>query len=190
MKVCLFVAAAGLAACAVARPVEVGGLPAWTLADTEVSTNFPFRVDRNECEDLIFSLECAATPSNNVQVSFGRDANTNGVLDVEECGLTVGWDCGSWRLRSFGQDGWRALPVTADSVKTLACTIHVSKSSVKRLRMTENGVALGWSLPTPLPSWFYSPDWNMIRLSVRGIDAPDERFRARVYVAPTLLILR
>ena len=79
MKKCLLVAV-GLAARIGLGAVEVGGLPAWELADTEVSTNVPFAFPPVAARHFLLSLELAGTPSNNVQVAFGRDANTNGTF--------------------------------------------------------------------------------------------------------------
>ena len=98
MKKCLLVAV-GLAAWIGFGAVEVGGLPAWEFADTEVSTNVPFAFPQVNVKHFFLSMELAGTPSNNVQVAFGRDANTNGVLEVEEAGFAIGWDCGEWRVR-------------------------------------------------------------------------------------------
>ena len=97
------------AACAVAAEIcfaaiDIGAMPHWVYADTEVSTNFPLRLARNPAEDLRFSLEFLSCESNNVEVAFGLDANTNGVLDVSERGLSVGWDCGEWFIRSLGEE--------------------------------------------------------------------------------------
>ena len=100
MKKCIVVAV-GLAAWIGFGAVEVGGLPAWEFADTEVSTNVPFAFPQVNVKHFFLSMELAGTPSNNVQVAFGRDANTNGVLEVEEAGFAIGWDCG------FGRD-WYA----------------------------------------------------------------------------------
>ena len=98
MKNCLLVAV-GLAVRIGLGAVEVGGLPAWEFADTEVSTNVPFAFPQANVKHLLLSLELAGTPSNNVQVALGRDANTNGVLEVGETGFEIGWDCGRWRMR-------------------------------------------------------------------------------------------
>ena len=86
------------AACAVVAEmcfaaIDIGAMPHWVYADTEVSTNFPLRLARNPAEDLRFSLEFMSCESNNVEVAFGLDANTNGVLDVSERGLSVGDVC-------------------------------------------------------------------------------------------------
>ena len=62
------------AACAVVAEmcfaaIDIGAMPHWVYADTEVSTNFPLRLARNPAEDLKFSLEFLSCESNNVEVS-------------------------------------------------------------------------------------------------------------------------
>ena len=66
------------------------------FADTEVTTNIPVNVFRSDVRGLNVSVELCATPSNNVQVAFGRDADGDGVLAPEESDLVVGWDCVRW----------------------------------------------------------------------------------------------
>ena len=111
MKNCLLVAV-GLAVRIGLGAVEVEGLPAWEFADTEVSTNVPFAFPQANVKHVLLSLELAGTPSNNVEVAFGRDANTNGVLEIGETGFELGWDCGRWKVREGIRDqgsgnGWR-----------------------------------------------------------------------------------
>ena len=60
--------------CAVAFAAEVGPLPASEYADTEVSTNFTLAVGEGGGRMLVFTLELEATPTNNVEVAIGYDA--------------------------------------------------------------------------------------------------------------------
>ena len=66
-------------------------LPDSSFADTEVSTNFTFAVGGGSNRKLVFSLELQATPSNNVEVAIGCDANGDGRLSLNEAdfGLTI-----------------------------------------------------------------------------------------------------
>ena len=86
------------------RAVVPAALPPAVHADTETVTNVPFAVALDAAGRLSFDLVCRATPSNNVEVAFGTDANGNGVLEPEETDRVVGWDCGSWFTRK-GADG-------------------------------------------------------------------------------------
>ena len=55
---------------------------------------------------------------------------------------------------------------------------------------TENGRPLDWGLPEELPPGLLDENWNMLRLTVRGVDAPNERFRAQVGAIGTVIFVR
>ncbi|MBR4653890.1 MAG: hypothetical protein IKO72_11085 [Kiritimatiellae bacterium] len=74
--------------------------------DTETSTNVPFAVGAEGAGRFTLSLECLATPSNNVEAAFGCDVDHDGVLGLGEIAITIGWDCGAWFMRQ-GCDGIR-----------------------------------------------------------------------------------
>ena len=65
------------------RAVVPAALPPAVHADTETVTNVPFATALDAAGRLSFDLVCRATPSNNVEVAFGTDANGNGVLVPE-----------------------------------------------------------------------------------------------------------
>ena len=52
----------------------------------------------------MFSLELAASPTNNVEIAIGHDADSNGHLALDEAALAVGYDCGEWFVRSAAND--------------------------------------------------------------------------------------
>lgn len=175
------------AACAVVAEmcfaaIDIGAMPHWVYADTEVSTNFPLRLARNPAEDLRFSLEFLSCESNNVEVAFGLDANTNGVLDVSERGLSVGWDCGEWFIRSLGEEPFLCDAATTNEEKRLDFAMHVSGYRAKRFAATENDVPLEWEMEGALPAWMFDPRWNMVRLMARGAEGSCDSFRAAVTI--------
>ena len=75
---------------AVSAGISVGPLPAPDYADTEVSTNFAFSVGEGQNRGIVFAIELQATPSNNVEVAIGVDADKDGRLSVDESELCVG----------------------------------------------------------------------------------------------------
>ena len=164
-----------------------GGLPPWETVDTEVSTNCPFAFAKTNVRHLRIELDCIGTPSNNVQVAFGRDANTNGVLEVGETGFTVGWDCGAWVLRDSGTNEWCAAGVTTNAQKSLAFDLGVVRAKPRRVSATENGEVLAWDVPRRLLGVLYCNEWDTLRLTVRGIDPPEEAIRAQVVVEGFML---
>ena len=48
--------------------------------------------------------EFEATPTNNVEIAIGCDADEDGLLSLDEAALTVGYDCGEWFVRSAAND--------------------------------------------------------------------------------------
>ena len=89
--------------------VTIPGLPQSAFADTEVSTNIAFVVERPAMTRIEFSVALDATPTNNVEVAIGTDANRDGNLAVEEAAYVFGYDCGAWFARSAGLEGLGSL---------------------------------------------------------------------------------
>ena len=89
--------------------VTVSALPQSEYADTEVSTNIAFVVERPAMTRIEFTVALDATPTNNVEVAIGTDANSDGNLAVEEAAYVFGYDCGAWFARSAGLEGLGSL---------------------------------------------------------------------------------
>ena len=189
----LFCAGAALAAWA--RTVVSASLPPAVHADTEVSTNVPFATALDAAGRLSFDLVCRATPSNNVEVAFGTDANGNGVLEPEEIDRIVGWDCGSWFTRK-GADGacrmkngeWKIENGVEPEVRTLSWRVRVGADGTpSRFEATADGTLVFADLPLEST---YSPSWNLLRLTGRGLDASLKAFTVSVTPDGTTFIMR
>ncbi len=102
-----------VAAVAFARMLTVG-LPPVAHADAETVANVPLAASLDAAGRFAFSLTCIATPTNNVEVAFGRDANGNGALDVDEIERVAGWDCGRWFVRGENAEDEHSHSATAD----------------------------------------------------------------------------
>ena len=89
--------------------VTIPVLPQSAFADTEVSTNIVFVVERPAMTRIEFTVALDATPTNNVEVAIGTDANRDGNLAVEEAAYVFGYDCGTWFARSAGLEGLGSL---------------------------------------------------------------------------------
>ena len=168
-----------------------GGLPPWEKADTEVSTNCPFSFASPFVADFRLTMEFDSTPSNNVQIAFGRDSDADGVLSAGETGMVLVWDCGEWIL--FGTN---ALPfavspaVSTNAHKVLRWDLHLRGKRPKRLVLTENDVPLSPDFETDPERWFYDRTWDMFRLTARGIDDPAESFTIDLNEKGALIFLR
>ena len=80
--------------------VTVEPLQQSEFADTEVSTNIAFAVERPAMTRIEFTVALDAMPTNNVEVAIGTDANSDGNLAVEEAAYVFGYDCGAWFCRA------------------------------------------------------------------------------------------
>lgn len=183
-----------IAASAWGRAAVPAALPPAVHADTETVTNVPFAVALDAAGRLSFDLVCRATPSNNVEVAFGRDADGNGRLDVGEEDCTVGWDCGAWFVRE-GADGEPLAAVPEQSptgdVRTLSWRLWVGADGTpSRLDARADGDAVFGALADAPPAWLHSPSWNLLRLTGRGIDAPLGSFSVAVTPDGTTFFVR
>ena len=183
-----------LAASAWGRAAVPAALPPTVHADTEAVTNVPFTAVLDVAGRLSFDLVCHATPSNNVEVAFGRDTDGNGMLDVGEEDCIVGWDCGAWFVRE-GADGepLAAVPErpSDEGVRTLSWRLWVGAGGVpSRLDARADGDAVFGALADAPPAWLHSPSWNLLRLTGRGIDAPLESFSVAVTPDGTMFFVR
>lgn len=192
MRDLLFAAGLGLAVSVSAgRPVGLGPLPAWDHLDTEVSTNAAFAVGGPGGRFMTFDLEFSATPSNNVQVAFGRDADRDGVLSVPETALVVGWDCGEWVVSgSRPQEILRSSALTTNATKCLRWSFDRRRESQRRFTAAENGMPVVFFDGDLPPDWFFDTAWDTVRLTVRGVDVSDERFRAQMTAPGTSITFR
>ena len=78
------------------RTILVPTQPVSPYADTEVSTNVVIQTGRTDVRDVKIRLQLDGTPTNNLEIAFGCDANTNGVLDVSEIETVYGWRAGRY----------------------------------------------------------------------------------------------
>ena len=145
MKSTLTLFAILLAACSFA--IDVSALPCAAFPDTEVSTNFTIAVGAVANRKLVFALELQASPSNNVEVAIGCDADGDGHLSLDESGLTVGYDCGEWFVRSAAKDA--------------VTTAVVSDAGTFR-RVYE------------VRSRHVDPSWNLVKVTRRGVGVANE----------------
>ena len=137
--------------------VTVEPLPQSEFADTEVSTNIAFAVERPAMTRIEFTGSLDATPTNNVEVAIGTDTNSDGNLAVEEAAYVFGYDCGTWFARSAGLEG-------LGSQECLGCLEglgggRVEKTFVLKRRQLDTA-------------------WNLVKVTRRGCGAVCELVEA------------
>ena len=173
--------------CAAARAVEVSlpVVPPPAFADTESVTNAPLPAAMATARLLRCTVELDASASNAVEVAFGRDADDDGALAEGEAAMRLGWDAGAW----FLEGGTNRFDAAVAEPPTPA-RFELS------LRVDEHGAPLAWScgaltnLPPRPPPDFFSREWDVVRLSVRGFGSRDELVSVRLDADASVLILR
>ena len=83
-----------------ARTIVVPAQPVSPYLDTEVSTNCVLHRSRIDARTFDVHFQFEGTPTNNLEVAFGRDSNTNGVLDVQEIDTVYGWRGGRYFIEN------------------------------------------------------------------------------------------
>ncbi len=175
-----------LASPALAARVGVPSLPEAAHADTEAVTNVAFDAGVAGNNAFALSLLLDASPSNNVEVAFGCDADGNGALDDSEAAFAIGWDCGEWFFRDVLAD-------VADSCAG-SCGHSVLDWQIRldaALAPRDLRAFVGTSpLPFPLMETMYDPAWNMARVAVRGFGSADAALRFGAFTIPISIRIR
>ena len=181
---------------AAAVTLDVPRLPGPSAADGEVSGDSA--LPENRLEKLrVFRLEMTfdSTPSNNVQVAFGRDnMPADGKLAAEETDCIIGWDCGEWFLRPQGlRERYAFPPAAASGRRTLTAFIRVpSKGSFPSPVFADSGTAFtfaGLQL-APVTDWLNPDLWTCLRVTARGCVSTNETVSARFLPDGASIILR
>ena len=173
-----------LASVSFAATLDVPRLPEPVFADREVSAAHALpagRLDGLRVFRLDISFE--ATPSNNVQVSLGRDtAPADGSLDAGETYLAIGWDRGEWFLSPRGLRIRHAAPAaSSNGTQKLTAFIRVTSQGVclpPSFADRDGEIAFGSLDTTPFPEWLRPDAWDSLRVTVRGADTPQENIKA------------
>lgn len=170
----ILVAAAGMLASA--RTVAVPTMSVSPYADTEVPTNVAINKAQISYSDLEFHF--SGTPTNNLELAFGTDVNTNGVLDAEEVETRFGWRSGRYFIENALT--WeRFVSEPASGAQNLSVKMHLdiryALQQVKRVNVTgTNASAFGGILSERPPAWIWRREWNLMRVTRRGTEPPSD----------------
>jgi len=181
---CRLLAILLLAQCAHAVTLDVARLPEPAFADGEVSADAALPAGRtNDLRTFRLEMTFDATPSNNVQAAFGRDAApADGCLDAGETDFIIGWDCGEWFLRPRGLREWHVFPsAVANGTRTLTVFIRVTSNGLFQAPVFKDSGTV-FTFPglqtSPFPDWLNPGLWTHLRVTARGADAPGESVKA------------
>ena len=176
----------------VAFCVTMPTLPSAEYADTEVTAYADLRIPARNARGLDIEMTFTGTASNNVEIALGRDADGDGRLSFHETDVALGWDCGRYFVERFATGERFEEPAAADdgNPRWLSWHCPVKRGRLLGLAVSNETDAVFVSLATNTPAWVYSADWNLIRLTARGVDAPGERFVVTPLLTGFLVDLR
>ena len=180
------------AAAALAWQTPVGPAPAPSFADMERTTNVLIHAETiQRCRVFGCSLSLLTTPSNAMEVAFGKSRNGDEALLPGEETFAIGWEGGSWFVASPTNRICSALHEGA-ARRSLSFTLHVSEAGVPRmLALSADGAENAFpSLNASPPVWMFSREWNAVRMTVRGVGEADEAATVRFGPNPIYIILR
>ena len=157
--------------------VSVPALSESEFCDTEVFTNVAFNAVRNDARHFGVSMAFMGMASNCVQVAFGHDDNGDGDLSAVETRFAIGWRGGAYFIEDV--PGRLRFEEGADAERTarqLVLEISLNKDYVPKRMAASNECGTCFSaLSASVPSWLYSKDWNLMKVTRRGVDAASER---------------
>ena len=145
-----------------ARRITVTQLPEPNIPLTEVETNVVLSAGRPNDNKWLFSMELNPSVTNCVEVVFGFDKDTDGVLGVDEGAFCIGWDCGEWF--------WR------DRLLNEECQIS-EESDLRRLELyfyfksdkTVSSISSN-IFGNDIPKTFFNTDFDLLRVISRGAE--------------------
>ena len=172
-----------------AAALVVPSMPPPEYDDCEVITNCVFNASRGDAKMFAVQIELDATPSNGVVVVFGRDADGDGILSRMEETMSVGCDCGEWKVVNL---------TTGDTFSNAGVSGHVALNwklrlngnrTLRSITATTNGQPVFTQLATP-PLFLFDPTWNAAKIIRRGQSDPNLRVECSVDNEPLVMYIR
>lgn len=163
-----------LAGSAPAKEAFIGEQPVSTSLGTEVSTNVPFNVSRNDTKTFTVEMEQNGGVSNNVQVAFGQDLDGDGDLAPDESDLVLGWRRGSCFIEDV-EGEVRRFADSTEGVSRVSLEMTVKTDGVFRPRRAAFTNELGECFSDlGVPEYLFKTNWNLLKVTRRGVEAADE----------------
>lgn len=152
-------------------------LPVTMMPNTEVCFYRPVSTITltNYISDIELSFK--TTPTNEVTLCFGVDANGDGELEIDETSMQIGFDYGTWHVRT-----------SVDSIKEKECStvgdwsyidlkFEVSEAA-RILSKAEIELGSGDKIVAEQPEdialiFKDFKDWNMLKVCARGVEGCD-----------------
>jgi len=152
-------------------------LPESPYDDTEIATNFVFSADFDKARMFSVTLDFEAIATNTLELAFGVDDDSNGELAWNETDFILGWRCGEWFCRDMALGAGHSVAASTGQ-KQFCWTLGLNSDMTPLSLSVRDGSV---SIPFPVSAGMFSPEWNVCRVTARGMGG-------QLYVAKGSLI--
>ncbi len=160
-----------------AAALVMPSMPPPEYDDCEVVTNCVFDASRVDAKEFA------------VRIVFGRDANGDGLLSRTEETMSVGYDCGEWKVVNL-VSGDKFSSAGTSGRTALDWKLRLNGNRTPRsLAVTVNGQSAFTQLVTP-PPFLFDPTWNAAKIIRRGQSDPNLQVVCSVDNIPLVIRLR
>ena len=169
-------------------------MPVSPYADTEVSTNVAFNSVRSDVKEFELKFSFEGCASNSIQVALGRDSDKDGTLSFAETGAVYGWRNGRYFAEDVVSGRRFEDPMAVDAAGTgrvFSVKMRTSRNrEAKEFDARAGSESVLTNLSQTCPVWLYRPEWNMMRITRRGIGEPAEWFTCDIGYASFYITIR
>ena len=174
----------------IAAALVVPSMPPPEYDDCEVVTNCVFDASRGDAKMFAVQIELDATPSNGVEVVFGRDADGDGLLSRTEETMSVGYDCGEWKVVNL-VSGDKFSSAGTSGRTALDWKLRLNGDRTPRsLAASVNGQTTFTPLYQSPPPFLFDSTWNAAKIIQRGQSDPNLQVVCSVDNIPLVIRLR
>ena len=141
--------------------------------DTEVFTNVAFRTGNSELRKIVVDVQFFGTPTNNVQIAFGHDADADGDLSDEESQLVFGWKSGRRFLSLPFEEYSIADEAAAQEAGPHRLHIVAQFNGQERpvsFSVRDNALACLTDFVAQAHEWSGVLEWNICKVTRRGVN--------------------
>ena len=176
-----------------AAPRHVSNMPDSPYLDTEVSTNIVFKSSQNELRKIDVDMQFVGTPTNNVQIAFGHDADGNGNLSDEEAQLVFGWKSGrrflSLPFEEYSISDEAAAQEAGPHRLHFVAQFNGQERPVS-FSVRDNALACLTDFVAQAHEWSGVLEWNICKVTRRGLNEAMEQINVDAESATFVISIR
>lgn len=173
--------------------VQVSQMQESPWLDTEVFTNVAFRTGNSELRKIGVDMEFVGTPTNNVQVAFGHDADADGDLSDEEAQLVFGWESGRRFMSLPFEEYCIADEAAAQEAGSHRLHFVAQFNGMQRpvsFSLRDNALACLTGFEAQAHDWSGVRSWNMCKVTRRGVNEALEQIDVDAESATFVISIR